>query len=185
MPLARPADAQLVRVTNSKRLSVNVIDHDTIVNPWREIIMNAGVIAFINFLVFLGFSWYVNRATSKLEAQEKELISKIEANEKTLAGMAETTVAVQRRVKRFQAMQMKILSHYQKEVRFWRDTIRSLFQRRDLRAVDQILKQISITLRTYATQSSAALDLELIEAMIDDLAGSYDVALEDQSVSVG
>lgn len=154
-----------IRVLNLDEVNFKLLRFEYIQTPWKRILLGAFSIALLSGVMFGGFSYYMNRMTLDLSSRAEE---NREALKDLQVTSSERIESLALRLSRYKALQGRVLSHYEKEVRFWRDTIRATLRTENQKASNDLLQEISRTLRTYATHGSAG-DYEKVEVLLDEL----------------
>lgn len=161
-----------LRVVNLNEIDLRLSTFGHVETPWKRIVLGAIALALLSAFMFGGFSYYMHRVASRLSAQLAQNRSDLEKltkdNEESISSLTQRTKDISLRYARLRALQGRVLSHHMKELRFWRDTVRSTLRRENRKASDALLEEISRVLKTYSTHASAD-DFEKLEGLVEGL----------------
>ncbi|SRR5258706_6352162 len=199
IPIANQQDTSLIRLTNQEQFRFSVVHKDEVQSPLKTAIQEALKLALINSvlygIVLLWMSassekrdreWKENREKSnkefntnfeKIEKEMKEKAAEWEIlrqeNEKRILEAEESTKSIYEQFQRVRLLLLARLSDYEKELSFWRDTIRKILYegKTDEKTVERLFDQVTKSLKTYSIQGREV-DFAAIETLAKMLNGN-------------
>jgi hypothetical protein len=157
IPLPKHEDYDRIVVLNSTELRMTFESFSNLDSPIKESFFNGLQTAIIFTILYSLFLYFISRRNEKLNKKIEETNKRLENQEAECVvckrEAKETKSEALKSLRRIQIVLLSRISDYNKELSFWRDTIRKvLYQDNKSESfADAVIKNVSENLKTYST----------------------------------
>ena len=163
---------------NAGLLGIEVIEEGEATDPVRSTVYSGVIFAVIYTIFYLAVVRYVRR---KAQESQKEIVDELkpfkDLVDRYQVEIKQSKIEIEQKKEemkefskfygRFKAVSLKRLADHQRELSFWRDTIRKVLYQDGTqnRTTDKLFDVVTSTLGTYNTKKDASIDLEVVRGM--------------------
>lgn len=176
VPIADVQMAHSIAPLNAQELHLTKQSDDKVKNSLEDAVLNGIVTALVYAILFGLATYFVERRAIKLQRSLDSVDERLQSSDKKNEDLARTydegkkemkvkIRAIEDRVTKQRLYLLARLSDYSRELTFWRDTIRKMLYQAgaEKKTVENILDQVTTTLRTHGTREDWQSELKTLE----------------------
>jgi hypothetical protein len=169
IPIENGKQNNLISIINSEDLRLSIVTRAEIQNPILKAMygfLGYSIIGSIYWAIFL----YIN--TRIYESDRKKMIEKIDSIKEDAKKIEKEFFEYRDAYVKIRVILLARISEYQKELDFWRDTIRKVVYEvtKNKNDAEKLIDQVSLALKTYSLRENSTLDLDFMLKVSDMLA---------------
>lgn len=159
-----PGSADDLAILNAHELGLSLRDSGSVAPPLHRAARRAAIDAatYMGFLGIALFFWF--RRADQLREEAEKIDARAKALQREISDLKQY-------IARQKAIHIRLLSHYDRELRFWRDTIRAVLrqERISTNRVESFLSSVTGVLQTYGTQGKIPVIMDQVSALADSI----------------
>jgi hypothetical protein len=174
VPIESQSQVSLIRLINQEQVGFSTMQKEDVKQPFLRALVESLRIAIISSLIYGVVVFWVysllensqNRAKEQTKELKEEIETKQEQNEELLRKYSDSADDLVNSTRRIRLLLFAKISDYEKELSFWRDTIRKMLYERkaDKMTVDSLFDQVTKSLQTYSVQERGV-DFDAVETL--------------------